>query len=55
MEYLRLILRVVTCYLFYNGRVARGPDPTKKKHMSRELFELNNRVVLLYSPDEHIG
>ena len=20
----------VTCYLFYNGRVARGPDPTKK-------------------------
>ena len=28
----------VTCYLFYNGRVARGPDPTKKITHVPETF-----------------
>ena len=42
----------VTCYLFYNGRVARGPDPTKKITHVPETFraEQSRGAICFASP-----
>ena len=42
----------VTCYLFYNGRVARGPDPTKKITHVPETFraEQSRGTICFASP-----
>ena len=42
----------VTCYLFYNGRVARGPDPTKKITHVPETFraEQSRGTICFPSP-----
>ena len=42
----------VTCYLFYNGRVARGPDPTKKLTHVPETFraEQSRGAICFASP-----